>query len=39
MKKWFRNLLKRIEEANKKNFGAERMDCCNINKERNQKKK
>lgn len=33
MKKWFEKILKSIEEANKKNFGEERMDCCDLNKE------
>jgi len=29
--KWFRNLIKRLEKANKENFGSERMDCCSVN--------
>ncbi|ARE88372.1 LDCC motif putative metal-binding protein [Clostridium formicaceticum] len=32
MKKWFQKLLKSIEEANKKNFGEQKMDCCDLNK-------
>lgn len=32
MKKWFQKLLKSIEDANKQNFGNERMDCCDLNK-------
>ncbi|WP_279230375.1 LDCC motif putative metal-binding protein [Thermohalobacter berrensis] len=32
MKKWFQKLLKKIEKANKKNFGSGRMDCCDLNK-------
>jgi len=44
MKKWFQKLLKSIEEANKQNFGTQRMDCCDLNKEKgkstnNQQKK
>lgn len=31
MKKWFESFLKKIEKANKKNFGSERMDCCDLN--------
>ncbi len=31
MKKWFESFLKKIEAANKKNFGSERMDCCDLN--------
>lgn len=31
MKKWFESFLKKIEDANKKNFGSERMDCCDLN--------
>ena len=30
MKKWFKNFLKKIEEANKRNFGSERLDCCDV---------
>jgi len=33
MKKWFQKLLKSIEDANKQNFGTQRMDCCDLNKE------
>ena len=29
--KWFKRLLKDIENANRKNYGSERMDCCDIN--------
>lgn len=39
MKNWFKNLLKKIEEANKKNFGTEKMDCCSINQKSNGSKK
>lgn len=35
MKKWFQRLLKKIEKANKKNFGSGRMDCCDLNKDSN----
>jgi len=31
VKKWFESFLKNIEKANKKNFGSERMDCCDLN--------
>ena len=31
MKKWFENFLKKLEEANKKNLGSERLDCCRLN--------
>ncbi|WP_255351314.1 LDCC motif putative metal-binding protein [Caloranaerobacter sp. TR13] len=39
MKKWFERLLKKIEEANKKNFGTGRMDCCELNKKDNNVRK
>lgn len=39
MKNWLKNLLKKIEEANKKNFGNEKLDCCNINQNSNRNKK
>lgn len=32
MKKWFKNFLKRLAESNKKNFGSQRLDCCDLNK-------
>ena len=35
MKKWLLKFLKSIEEANKKNFGSGRMDCCDVNKKSN----
>ncbi|MDW7678688.1 MAG: LDCC motif putative metal-binding protein [Bacillota bacterium] len=31
MKKWIESFLKKIETANKKNFGSDRMDCCDLN--------
>ncbi|WP_278183750.1 LDCC motif putative metal-binding protein [Alkaliphilus oremlandii] len=31
MKKWFQKLLKSIEEANKQNFGNQKLDCCDLN--------
>lgn len=34
MKKWFIKLLKSIEEANKKSFGNQRIDCCDLNKQK-----
>jgi len=34
MKKWFQKLLKSIEQANKQNFGTQRMDCCDLNKDK-----
>ncbi|WP_279222270.1 LDCC motif putative metal-binding protein [Anaerophilus nitritogenes] len=37
MKKWFENFLKKLEAANKKNFGSERMDCCSVNKKNGSK--
>ncbi|SNS09216.1 hypothetical protein SAMN05446037_100418 [Anaerovirgula multivorans] len=33
LKKWFQKLLKSIEDANKKNFGEQKMDCCDLNKQ------
>ncbi len=36
MKEWFKNFIKKIEEANKNNFGSKRLDCCNINEKNNQ---
>jgi len=38
MKKWFQNFLKKLEEANKKNFGSERLDCCDVNQKSNSSK-
>lgn len=38
MKKWLQKFLKKIEEANKKNFGIERMDCCQVNQKSNNDK-
>ncbi|WP_279380158.1 LDCC motif putative metal-binding protein [Sporosalibacterium faouarense] len=35
MKKWFQKLIKKIEEANKKEFGSGPMDCCDLNKKDN----
>lgn len=32
MKKLLKNMLKSIEDANKKNFGSKKMDCCDLNK-------
>lgn len=37
VKKWFQKFLKSIEEANKKNFGNGKMDCCDLNKQEKQK--
>jgi hypothetical protein len=35
MKKWLRNFLKKLEEANKKALGSQRLDCCNLNQNNN----
>jgi len=35
MKKWFKKFLKNLEEANKKNFGEGRLDCCETNQKSN----
>lgn len=35
MKNFFKNMLKAIEDANKKNFGSKKMDCCDLNKTSN----
>lgn len=35
MKRWFKNFLNKLGETNQKNFGSERMDCCNVNKKGN----
>ncbi|SCY17017.1 LDCC motif putative metal-binding protein [Alkaliphilus peptidifermentans] len=39
MKKWFMKLLKSIGNANKSNFGDQKMDCCDLNKSKNKKNK
>lgn len=33
MFKWFEYLLKKIAEANEKNFKGKRLDCCDLSKE------
>ncbi|WP_434796404.1 LDCC motif putative metal-binding protein [Terrisporobacter vanillatitrophus] len=33
MPKWLEKFLKRLEEANKKNFGPGKLDCCDLNKQ------
>ena len=38
MIRWWKNLLIRLAESNKKNFGSERLDCCNLNKSQSQNK-
>ncbi len=35
MKKLFKKFLKSLEEANKKNFGSGKMDCCSVNQKSN----
>ncbi|WP_278277563.1 LDCC motif putative metal-binding protein [Anaeromicrobium sediminis] len=35
MKKWFEDYIKKISDANKKNFGSERLECCDVNKKSN----
>lgn len=35
MKKWFQKFFKKLEEANKKNFGTQRLDCCDVNRKSN----
>ncbi len=37
MKKWFQRLLKAIESANKKSFGNQKLDCCDLNKKEKEK--
>jgi len=32
MMKWIKKLLSSIEDANKRNFGEGKMDCCDLNK-------
>ena len=32
MSKFFKNLLKKIEEQNKETFGDTKLDCCDLNK-------
>lgn len=39
MVRWWKNLLIRLAESNKKNFGSERLDCCNLNKSQSQQKR
>ncbi|WP_312650970.1 LDCC motif putative metal-binding protein [Proteiniclasticum sp.] len=38
MIRWWKNLLKRLAESNRKNFGSERLDCCNLNKNQSGRK-
>jgi hypothetical protein len=33
MPKWLENFIKRLEEANKKNLGSGKLDCCDLNKQ------
>lgn len=35
MKKLFEKFLKNLENANKKNFGTGKMDCCSVNQKSN----
>jgi hypothetical protein len=37
--KFIKNFLKRLEEANEKSFGNEKLDCCGMNKPNNLPKK
>jgi hypothetical protein len=38
MKNWLKNFLKKLEEANKKNFGDQRLDCCDMSQKSNNPK-
>ncbi|WP_099191820.1 LDCC motif putative metal-binding protein [Tepidibacter mesophilus] len=35
MKKLFEKFLKKLEKANKENFGNTKLDCCDLNKKDN----
>ncbi|WFD09667.1 LDCC motif putative metal-binding protein [Tepidibacter hydrothermalis] len=35
MKKLFEKFLKKLEQANKENFGNAKLDCCDLNKKGN----
>jgi len=34
MPKWLEKFLKTLEEANKKNLGSGKLDCCDLNKQK-----
>lgn len=38
MKKWFQKFIKNLEEANKKNLGSGKLDCCELNQKGNNMK-
>lgn len=35
LKDWFRNLVKKIGEANEESLGGKRLDCCDLNTKKN----
>jgi hypothetical protein len=39
MIKFLKNLINKIEKENSKSFGAGRLDCCDLNKSNNSKRK
>lgn len=38
MKKWFKAFIERLGKSNEKNFGAGKLDCCDLNKIDSKKK-
>ncbi|HYH01900.1 MAG TPA: LDCC motif putative metal-binding protein [Bacillota bacterium] len=32
MFQWWKSFLKRLEEANKREFGNQRLECCELNR-------
>ncbi|HSR05388.1 MAG TPA: LDCC motif putative metal-binding protein [Proteiniclasticum sp.] len=34
MIKWWKNLIERLAESNRKEFGSKRLDCCDLNKKK-----
>jgi len=39
MFKWWKNFIDRLAKSNQKNFGSEKLDCCNMNKQTSNKNK
>lgn len=39
MKKWIERFIQKVAEANKKSFGTQRMNCCDLNKKNEVSKK
>ncbi|MFH5836444.1 LDCC motif putative metal-binding protein [Proteiniclasticum sp. C24MP] len=32
--KWWKNLIERIAESNRKEYGSKRLDCCDLNRQK-----